>query len=79
MSRSSGDEWKFSNGAVITVEPGFSVPGAELWNGFNYEKQYWVVNGVPQHHALCGSKTDRLGKQWDGYCQVCSTSPKQST
>ena len=45
MSRISGDQLKTKEGKLISVECGEKYEGATLYNGYNYEKQCWIVNG----------------------------------
>lgn len=71
MTRTSGDTWIYPDGRTVTVQPGEQVEGAKLYNGYDYENQFWVNEGEPVHHALCGKTTDALGRPWDGICAVC--------
>ena len=71
MTRLSGDQWKFPDGSLIAVEPGMAVKGVVLWNGYDYDNQFWVRHGRPVHHALCGKSTDVHGRPWNGECNAC--------
>lgn len=44
--RTSCDQYKTIDGNIINVG-GMDLPpeGSTLWNGFDYDNQYWVYNG----------------------------------
>lgn len=44
--RTSCDQYKTVEGNIINVFDLDSLPdGAILWNGYDYDNQYWVYNG----------------------------------
>lgn len=52
MSRISKDEYKL-NGESIFIGGMDEVPeGAELWSGYNYDKQEWWFNGKKDTRTL---------------------------
>lgn len=71
MSRSRGDIWKMPDGKMIEVDCGNIVETGILWDGYNYVNQFWVKEGVPVHHPLCGKTHDATGKPWTGGCNAC--------
>lgn len=53
MSRTSNDQYKLVTGEIIELNQMQEVPqGAILWNGYDYEKQYWVYNGERDTRTL---------------------------
>jgi hypothetical protein len=51
--RTSKDEYIFSNGVKILVSCDEKPPaGAKLFNGFDYQNQQWVHNGVKDIRTL---------------------------
>ena len=51
--RKSGDEYKLPNGEIVGVSLSEKPPqGARIWNGYDYENQYWVYNGVRDTRTL---------------------------
>ena len=48
MSRESGDQYKMQDGSFVEVCGSEQRPeNATLWNGFDYKKQQWVIDGEP--------------------------------
>lgn len=46
MSRQSCDQYKLATGELVNVSTMEEPPqGAVLWNGYDYDKQYWVHEG----------------------------------
>lgn len=53
MSRTSGDQYKLSNGNIVTISTMNRPPvGATLWNGYDYTNQFWVRNGSRDTRTL---------------------------
>lgn len=55
--RTSCDQYKLPNGAIVNatsadIETRIKADGGVLWNGYDYEKQYWVHNGKRDTRTL---------------------------
>ena len=51
--RTSNDIYKTSAGELIELDQMTRIPdGAIIWQGFDYERQIWIYNGVEDKRTL---------------------------
>lgn len=53
MSRVSCDQYRLEDGTIVPVSGDERPPeGATLWNGYDYDNQYWVHEGKRDTRTL---------------------------
>lgn len=53
MSRVSCDQYRLPSGEIVDVSGATRVPeGSTLWNGYDYQNQYWVHEGKRDTRSL---------------------------
>ncbi len=57
--RTSKDEYKLPTGEVVALSQNEQPPtGARIWNGYDYQRQYWVRNGERDTRTLEQLRSD---------------------
>lgn len=73
MSRVSCDQYKLPDGTLVLVSGAERPPeGSVLWNGYDYDKQYWVYEGERDTRTLEELQAKMHGAESGCPVEMCS-------